>query len=189
MSIIRNIKHKLKRGFALTMKESWDLAEYIKVLEKPTNRCDSCIHSEERDGSNCYECVKGMADNFEAQPSEDCKSWQMIASVFKDLGLGNEENGADEYMEGLWDAYNAIKSLPPVTPQQTRWIPCSERLPEIHQNVLLSLRSLDIEIGFRAETEPYFYSHSADGYYIEPQNVLAWMPLPEPYKVESEDEE
>lgn len=69
--------------------------------------------------------------------------------------------------------------------EQTRWIPVSERLPEIHQNVLLSLRSLDIEVGFRAETEPYFY---CQGDYIEPQNVLAWMPLPEPYK-ESEDKE
>ena len=67
-----------------------------------------------------------------------------------------------------------------------RWIPVSEKLPEILQDVLLSLRSLDVEVGFRAETEPYFY---ADGCYIEPQNVIAWMPLPEPYKAESEDKE
>lgn len=39
----------------------------IKALEQEPNRCDSCIYSEEQDGSNCYECVKGMADNFEAQ--------------------------------------------------------------------------------------------------------------------------
>lgn len=68
--------------------------------------------------------------------------------------------------------------------EQTRWISVSERLPEIHQYVLLSLRSLDIEVGFRAETEPYFYCH---GDYIEPQNVIAWMPLPEPYKAEREE--
>lgn len=73
--------------------------------------------------------------------------------------------------------------------EQTRWIPCSERLPEIHQDVILSLRNLDIEIGFRSETEPYFYCHGADGCYIEPQNVLAWMPLPEPYKAEGSDKE
>ena len=39
------------------------------VTPKP-NRCDSCTHSEEQDGSNCYECVKGMADNFETQQTE-----------------------------------------------------------------------------------------------------------------------
>lgn len=70
--------------------------------------------------------------------------------------------------------------------EQTRWIPVSERFPEFGQDVLLSLRSLDIKTGFRAETEPYFYCHGVDGCYIEPQNVLAWMPLPEPYKAESE---
>ena len=71
---------------------------------------------------------------------------------------------------------------------KTGWIPISERLPEIHQDVLLSLRSLDVEVGFRAETEPYFYCHNVDGCFIEPQNVIAWMPLPEPYKVESEEQ-
>lgn len=63
----------------------------------------------------------------------------------------------------------------------TGWIPVSERLPEIHQDVLLSFRSLDVEVGFRGKTEPYYYCH---GGYIEPQNVLAWQPLPEPYKAE-----
>ena len=46
-----------------------DLA--IKVLEQQPNRCDSCTHSEEQDGSNCYECIKGMADNFEEQTGEE----------------------------------------------------------------------------------------------------------------------
>lgn len=66
------------------------------------------------------------------------------------------------------------------------WIPVSERLPEFGQDVLLSLRSLDIKTGFRAKSEPYFYCHGVDGCYIEPQNVLAWMPLPEPMKVGEE---
>ena len=69
---------------------------------------------------------------------------------------------------------------------KTGWIPVSERLPEIHQDVLLSLRSLDVEVGFRGNTEPYYYCH---GDYIEPQNVLAWQPLPEPYKAEGSDKE
>ena len=70
--------------------------------------------------------------------------------------------------------------------EERQWILVSERPPEIHQDVFLSLRSLDIKIGFRAETEPYYY---ADGCYIEPQNVIAWQPfLLEPYKVESEEE-
>ena len=43
------------------------------------------------------------------------------------------------------------------------WISVTERLPEIHQYVLLYLRSTDVEVGFRAETEPYFYCHGVEG--------------------------
>lgn len=70
--------------------------------------------------------------------------------------------------------------------EHSMWIPVSERLPEIHQDVLLSLRSLDVEVGFRGNTEPYYYCH---GDYIEPKNVLAWQPLPEPYKEEGSEGE
>lgn len=48
-------------------------------LEQQSNRCDSCIHSEEQDGSNCYECVKDIADNFEARSTDvDCISRQAV---------------------------------------------------------------------------------------------------------------
>jgi hypothetical protein len=68
--------------------------------------------------------------------------------------------------------------------EQTRWIPVSSgKLPEIHQDVLLSLRNLDVEVGFRGETEPYYY---CNGYYVEPKNILAWQHKPEPYDPESE---
>ena len=60
------------------------------------------------------------------------------------------------------------------------WIPCSERLPDIEADVMLSLRSLDIYTGYRANTEGMFYV-AGEGY-VEYENVLAWQPLPEPYK-------
>ena len=60
------------------------------------------------------------------------------------------------------------------------WIACSERFPDVEADVLLSLRSLDIHTGFRSNTEGYFY---VDGEgYVEFENVLAWQPLPEPFK-------
>ncbi len=69
------------------------------------------------------------------------------------------------------------------------WIPASERLPEIHQDVLLSLKGYEVGEGFRVEenqVDQYFYCH---GVYIRSQDVLAWMPKPEPYKGESEGDE
>lgn len=52
----------------------------------------------------------------------------------------------------------------------TRWIPCSERLPEENEHVLASLKNGEIE-GCAFWKESLFW-----------QNVIAWMPLPEPYK-------
>ena len=65
------------------------------------------------------------------------------------------------------------------------WIPCSERLPEVEQDVLLSFRSLDVRVGYRANTEDFFYVYGEE--YITFENTLAWMPLPKPYK-ESEND-
>lgn len=64
------------------------------------------------------------------------------------------------------------------------WIPCSERLPDAEADVLLSLRSLDIYTGFRANTEGMFYVEGEG--YVEYENVLAWQPLPTPYQPKGE---
>lgn len=106
--------------------------------------------------------------------------------------LGREIAGKptpDEYNNGINRAYSIVKKVAEEFATDTDvgtndWIPCSVRLPEEEADVLLSLRSLDVYTGFRANAEGCFYI-DGDGY-VEYENVIAWMPLPEPYK-ESED--
>lgn len=64
------------------------------------------------------------------------------------------------------------------------WIPCSDMVPEIEADVLLSLRSLDVYTGFRSNEEGCYYVEGEG--YVKDENVIAWQSLPEPYK-ESED--
>lgn len=84
--------------------DCYTIAEYqeakaraIQALEAQPNRCDSCTHSEEQDGSNCYECVKGMADNFEAQQTdavsrgEALKQIDAILKQYHDMGMNTAE--------------------------------------------------------------------------------------------------
>ena len=92
--------------------------EATEAFEVQPNRCDSCIHSEEQDGSNCYECVKGMADNFEAQPCEDAISREALLEE-----LGEEPfnwNDSPEEFQEVRD-YQWFKSLvenaPSVAPE------------------------------------------------------------------------
>ena len=60
----------------------------------------------------------------------------------------------------------------------SEWIPVSERLPEPYQRCLFTVETP------RWENEPIEYIVIAKAYGGE-QNFTAWMPFPEPYKVES----
>lgn len=68
-----------------------------------------------------------------------------------------------------------------------RWVPCEERLPEIGHNILISTI-----YGYAGEGEYKGF----DGYHHKwiqyrwsatfwDDEVIAWMPLPEPYRGES----
>lgn len=103
----------------------------------------------------------------------------MTREEFMDIVYSELHSDGDNYR-----ANRIIDAADEYAEEHTKWIPVSEMVPEIHQHVLLSLRSLDIVTGFRGATEPYFYCDGAEGCYVEPQNVLAWQPLPEPYKEE-----
>lgn len=86
---------------------------------------------------------------------------------------------------------NYINRLPSAQPEQ-HWIPCSERLPDEYDNYLVTkiTRKAELEKGYKPHiwlcVEPYtqksHWGKSTCG-------VIAWMPLPEPYKAESEDKD
>ena len=131
-----------------------------------------------------YERLDMAIKALEQQPSEDCISRQ-----------------------------HAIETLPSVTPQQTRWIPVSERLPEDLEPVNITWVNhnpesyyADIKDKPFTATGVYFngqwywwstlctdilaeYSHNYDDIIDDDIEITAWMPLPEPYKAESEDKE
>ena len=70
----------------------------------------------------------------------------------------------------------AIKAL-----EQTRWISVSERLPEKEMNCLMT-DSL-------GKVHKATFYHALDGresYFSGCYCVIAWMPLPEPYKADKE---
>ena len=73
--------------------------------------------------------------------------------------------------------YMAIKAL-----EQTSWVPCSEKLPEEYIHVLC-------QFCMGGMSECYYahgYFHVVGGLRITTDEVLAWMPLPQPYKAEEE---
>lgn len=89
---------------------------------------------------------------------------------------------------------DGIIQLPSAQPE--RWIPCSERLPEVGTYVLVSKKSL----GFRSNLPNVCTAHRSrdprsgkeewnDMLFgkLDDDDVLAWMPLPAPYQAERRD--
>ena len=74
----------------------------------------------------------------------------------------------------------AIKAL-----EQTRWIPCAERLPEQSGWYLVSLKNMSVQKAwYRAAP----INQGGSYWRGSIKRPIAWMPLPEPYKAESEGE-
>ena len=66
--------------------------------------------------------------------------------------------------------------------QQPQWIPCSERLPECKSEVLVYTCWDNYYLAFRRACGNKEFV--ADNFDFEDGEVLAWMPLPEPYKAD-----
>ena len=66
--------------------------------------------------------------------------------------------------------------------KQRRWIPVAEKLPEISESVLICDIEGDIYLGHRTRYGDYY----PDFYDDRIKNVVAWQPLPAPYKEDAQ---
>ena len=146
--------------------------------------CDKCAYYD--DGSNHEACDECFADEYEhpnfkpkAQHCDDCISRQAVMDV-----LGDSINDDKDYHR----AVVLLNNLPPVTPKEkTGWIPVSERLPEKGKQVLCCNKQGSVFTSTVTYIGKY-YDRNTYVCFGQHCNVIAWMPLPEPYIEEQENE-
>ena len=106
----------------------------------------------------------------------------VLKDMLKEYELLAKYNGGTDY--DRWKALDmAIKALE----QAPKWIPVSERLPEENKTVIASTKyGVYPEARYTKEDGWEWAYESGADYWVDLDEVEAWMPLPEPYKAESE---
>lgn len=99
----------------------------------------------------------------------------------------------DQYGCPISDAYFALdKAIEVLKQTESHWIPCSERLPEYSGTYLVTLVDEDGQTwGDTCEWDSTFggrWLAVFDSEYRDVSNVVAWMPLLEPYAERRTDE-
>lgn len=65
IEILEVAKAEIEWEYPLDYQMALDMAIASLKAQSDSNKCDTCIYKFETDGSNCYECVKGIQDNYE----------------------------------------------------------------------------------------------------------------------------
>ena len=114
----------------------------------------------------CRECGAKYGKLLKQEPCEDCISRAQALSDYADwFGYGYRDNSF----------YKHLKNMPSIQPKTGHWIPVSERLPEDDGLYLVY-----------TEEQPFVCSFKYRTFFID--EVLAWMPLPKPYKPQESEE-
>ena len=156
-----------------------------------------------------FEALDMAIKALEQEPCEDTISRQAAIDALDVLcqehryKIPGKIETYSQYNEAWQDALDraegAIFNLPSAQPEQ-RWIPCSERLPEEYGEFLVTMteKAKAKDLGFDID-ETYIRKmrYNSNGWQLPrhipswineavKDEVLAWMPLPEPYQEEGE---
>ena len=115
-------------------------------------------------------------DSFEDEENE---ALRMAIKALETIPKYKDAYGKG-WVDGAKASYEHLKMC--IEEQEPEWIPVSERLPNIHnyyQDYLITTKNRIVGTAFFTETNGIHWWSVED--------VIAWMPLPEPYKAESDN--
>ena len=125
-----------------------------------------------------------MDDLISRQAAIDALAKNMPSWTTPD-GSGQFDHDIQVTDEAYVDCMQIIHDMPSAQPEQ-RWIPCSERMPKVGQDILMSVGGMYTAEGCLREDGDWAQFRWDT---IQRKDMVgAWMPLPEPYKERRTDE-
>ena len=103
-----------------------------------------------------------------------------------ELPLGKFVKPRTEWHKGWNDALDAAMFQAPTIDQYGTWIPFSEGKPKKGEKVIISTKTGVTTMGYYVDRHPCSYAEGfeCDSLFMLVNSVLAWMPLPAPYREE-----
>lgn len=104
---------------------------------------------------------------------EACKCVQHGGSFYEEQAKAFRESAREFGQTAEWlEELKAYREAYKTTDKQQEWIPCSEKLPNKYKAVLTTSKDGRVRENFI----------NAGGWSYDTYAVVAWMPLPEPWK-------
>ena len=170
----RQAKKKFKKKYGCNPDEF--MVNFGSVLEDMSKMCNDICEAMPKVIDSICETIRGVNEFVQSD------EFKKIAQAVSELAKETEEEEARAADHGVIYSEDVVeKIVKPLNQEQKRWIPVSESLPE---------ESLNSVIGWDAYRERCVFVQYIDGYFQitgsdESFDIVAWMPVPEPYEAES----
>ncbi len=172
------LEHAIKH--IKTRTDAWAVKEVTEALQSISERLDKALSQEPGRVKN-----ELNVELNELKPCTDAVSRETVLDAIKRISLGQTDVVKVSMM-----TEDYVEKLPSVTQKPGKWIPVRKRLPEDKTYVLTTIkvpnRVAHARSGFYEGG--FFHNDNGDTWRATDMEVIAWMPLPEPYKAESEEQ-
>lgn len=201
------LENKVRDTYIVTLKYKYDFEEKYTIENQILvydSMDDSYVWQNDwNEGQTDVEVLGyillGDVDTTKVEPCDDSISRTDLIAVMHLIMDDAKIGDNDEDYESLDDInqqyIEIVKGMVSVKPE-VKWIPVSERLPEPQKDENKGFSEWVLITVYIGENNYIvgraYYCFSDKKWYAETfgcGEVIAWMPLPQPYKAESEDKE